>query len=195
MNLLRCGFEDQWERIQRVFTEEFYLLGSGHGARTGSYVFTVNGSKMDKFYNVVVDAEGKMTCTCMDSRMTCPRKDCVCKHCCFVVYRVLNVMNNDFLKTLRVEDGAIGRWAAKNDARYNTAMANKLVHNVETTFDVNLERMEDDCPVCCDALGDDGTCVGCPECRNNAHKACMSRWMSQRKTCVWCRSNVWMAYA
>ena len=96
---------DQLARMEKVYTEPFYLLNrAAPSADASSLAFDVSGSKRD-IYRVTLRPDGRMGCTCMDARLNCGRKGCVCKHACFVLVRVLRRCDLAFFLTggLRLE--------------------------------------------------------------------------------------------
>jgi hypothetical protein len=87
---------DQMARMEKVFHEPFFLLSRGSEASgERRLTFDVSGSRRDT-YLVTLRPDGTVGCTCMDARLNCARKGCVCKHACFVLVRVLRACERSF---------------------------------------------------------------------------------------------------
>lgn len=63
--------------------------------------FSVSGSTQTR-HTVTVYRDGSTSCTCMDARINCRKTGCVCKHVCFVLFRVLRSENIDFFERGRM---------------------------------------------------------------------------------------------
>jgi hypothetical protein len=106
----------QFSRFSRIYRESFFLLdasllgdtgvgGSGSsGSGSGSdrprglrgLRFTVSGSHQTP-YTMTLRADGACACTCMDAAVNCRRLGVVCKHVCFLAYRVARLERTSFL--------------------------------------------------------------------------------------------------
>jgi hypothetical protein len=72
--------------------------------------------------------------------------------------------------------------------------------NIPTTqiFQKSTKILEtsDVCPICYDVLLNEDfkieMLLSCPDCKNYVHPKCMSKWLEYNKSCVYCRSDIWM---
>lgn len=225
--------KDQFGRFQKMYHEPFFLLGEAE--QSGDRVFKVSGSTQTE-YAVAVKSDGGFKCSCMDASVNCRKKNCVCKHVCFMVYRVFRFDRIDFLQTHKLTEDEIARVAefGVTDALSrpaetvfthrdidslcaimgNVGIGANAITRMRNEIDFTLVKRRpepgSDCPVCFDELlrhGSDSIvavseCVrvvgllGCPSCGNGVHELCARRWLSSapKKTCVYCRSDVWAKF-
>lgn len=101
----RAASAAQLSRFKKMYHEPFFLLGTAQATATaaaGTCVrFTVSGSSQ-QLYTVTLRATGELACSCKDSAINTRRLGCVCKHICFVVFRVLRIDDPAFLQRLRL---------------------------------------------------------------------------------------------
>jgi len=84
--------EKQKKRYDKIFCEGFYLLNKTNNNKNLS--FDVSGSKQD-VYTVDINMEkNKIFCSCQDMKSWAAKQHVVCKHCCFVLFRVLKCFSN-----------------------------------------------------------------------------------------------------
>lgn len=216
---------EQFKRFAKIYVDEFYLLGvqQQSAARGAAYEVLVSGSTRTQ-YSVVLHNDGTFKCSCPDARLNCGRLACVCKHTCFAMVRVLKFLDFGFYAGRRltqeqlqdalqrlsnlhdyVDPQVVAATAALEGLRIRQQQRRQEAEDAKAptgdecpfaaqagAYDVN-----DDCPVCYDALGQDArTCVRCPTCRNTIHARCMRRWLqgAARATCVMCRSGAWATW-
>ena len=198
----------QQKRLNKIYTDPLYLLDKSI-TDEGNFLLKISGSTAN-VYNVLIDVNGrKIYCTCPDMKSWAKYSKCICKHCCFVLIRVLKIfvdnnINNGhpFFQELIFSPREIIRI---------TRQFNKLIVNANDEF-VDSELLakfkslnidfepettkcnDDDCPICFDSLGNNNN-VSCPTCHNVIHKLCMEKWLqSGKSTCVYCRSKIWKLY-
>ena len=98
----------QKNRFFRIFNDNFYLLDILK--YPDNTKFFISGSSKN-VYTVTIFENKRMTCNCPDMKSWAKESDCVCKHCCFVLFRVLDIYkyyNNinelNFFKDLEFDD-------------------------------------------------------------------------------------------
>jgi hypothetical protein len=213
----------QRSRFLRLRTDEFYLIDTettpearADGADT-LHRFKISGSTRS-MYTVRLRSDGTLGCTCPDMAMNCKRVNCVCKHACFVLYRVLKHHDVEFFRRGNVlEDEELARvlQTARNlrsevdpavmfeslSLSLSDAVAARKTNQDDTfAFCGDLPAVaDDDCPVCYDRLDHDAAALlTCVACRKSLHRVCMSKWLltcqKGQKTCVYCRSPAWNRY-
>ena len=83
----------QKKRYDKLFTEPFYLLNTSY--ENDTYIFYMSGSKQDVYtvtiYNDANSSQGlgEIICNCPDMSSWAKRQHVVCKHCCFILFKVL----------------------------------------------------------------------------------------------------------
>ena len=127
----------QLSRFKKIYHEPFFVLsarvspspdwvgvaaGDGQAVATaaGTVRFGVSGSAR-AVYTVALAPDGACACTCMDAAINCRRARCVCKHVCFVLYRVLRLQGTAFfMNANRLPEGLVADTAASVlDGRLN----------------------------------------------------------------------------
>lgn len=203
---------NQLRRLQRMYTERFYVLHTEYDEATQSGHFKVSGST-GSVYTVGLNGAGAFDCDCPDSigRLS-HEPDLICKHRCFVLYKVSRCDVETVSPSPRLRGSALKR--VRQRLRDSSADPSTLSANVsDPALRANYERIvgaveelisgpsfeappllgdqADDCAVCYDSLAE-GARLACPDCRNSIHKDCMMRWVRSGKiTCPFCRSKCW----
>jgi hypothetical protein len=208
----------QAKRYAKVFSEPFYLIDHTHDATRPHIVhtFKICGSTRS-VYTVHLYQNGKLFCDCPDMRSNCAKSQCVCKHVCFVLVRVLKHTGAAFYETRALEPEQVVALSEKcarlnevvDAAVTNDELANKFKN--WQPFDFKCKKPvfdeDDECPICylafkpCDdavttSNQNKDVILGCPTCKNSVHEGCMIRWLQQtaKPSCVYCRSTAWERY-
>lgn len=85
----------QSKRYNKLSSEPFYLLNKKY--EDDKYIFDMSGSKQD-IYTVVIYSEssndpGQIACNCPDMNSWAKKQHVVCKHCCFILFKVIKCFN------------------------------------------------------------------------------------------------------
>lgn len=79
---------NQKKRYNKIYNENFYLLGIERFPDL--YKISVSGSSQNIYsVNIYLDRNVRPKCSCPDARGWAPSSNCLCKHVCFVLFRVL----------------------------------------------------------------------------------------------------------
>jgi hypothetical protein len=143
--------------------------------------------------------KGHFWCSCADHKFNSAKKGTVCKHICFVVCKILKVLEPYFFETKKLKQEHLDALLQKltSDVIWKD---NTVVKNLEKitldTFKSFIKQLEDCCPVCFNDLEENEkpTLLSCPTCHNYAHKECMEVWLEQQERCMLCKSDVWKNY-
>ncbi len=212
----------QQSRLDRIYTQKFYLIDQGsftdHNEQSSSqeHIFVISGSTAN-LYNVVLSFSHRtIKCDCPDGiRNRCEGGDVgiKCKHCCFVLLKVLR-LRNFWLEIERLDTFQWNKIRTRcqnlviqselvNPSygfRYQQLMIEKLGQpdriekgedkEENSKFVVTRELEPDnDCPICFDILKVENS-FQCPTCSNVIHQTCMKKWLlTGRKNCVYCRGD------
>jgi hypothetical protein len=187
--------DNQFRRFEKMYHEPLYLMNvSNNISDRHIKKYTVSGSTQN-VYHVDVSPQ-RITCTCLD-KINCRKFNCVCKHVCFVVFRVMKVARIDFFdsKTVTVSEIENAQTHNLQDVRMpiGGVPITALYNNDTLYYFDKIRNVGDDCPVCYDTLLEGSDMLGCPDCNNGIHRLCAIKWLSHSKTCVTCRSNKWKA--
>lgn len=193
-------------RYARIFTEEFYLLNLQK--ESNKTTFTVSGSTANVYKVSLYDYSGKIFCNCPDAKSHARFKHVLCKHVCFVLFKVLkntiNKDNTDLWKNLYLsldEKNLVLDKINTININDNECVNKEYIDKYQklkdidpkTLFNVSKEiDIQDDCPICYDILETKKNCVQCPVCNNVLHLQCINKWLNTGNTnCPYCRSNSW----
>ena len=93
----------QYKRYAKLSIEPFYLLNKKY--EDNKYIFDMSGSQQDIYtvtiYDNTSEYQGKITCNCPDMNSWAKKQHVVCKHCCFILFKVLKcfIINPDKIYT------------------------------------------------------------------------------------------------
>jgi hypothetical protein len=197
----------QFKRFEKIYIEPFYVVSSTLDDNMLAE-FAVSGSTQN-VYSVKLGRNGRFKCSCPDSYTNCARLQCICKHACFVIFRVFRLAHVLDVGDLRLSeqdiDAIVSRVAADDFDKLQLApkKSTKILADFETIL--RPPAVDDECPVCYSFLFEEAaeatkntksTLVGCPDCGNSIHRECARRWMMHASvpTCVYCRSRVWKEF-
>ncbi|PNH00235.1 hypothetical protein TSOC_013952 [Tetrabaena socialis] len=195
----------QLTRFQKMYTEPFFVINVDPVVPAPVRMrLTVSGSQQAT-YVVTLQSTGLFKCSCKDAIMTCRRNGCVCKHVCFVLYRVLRHEGLDFFDNLQLTPDEVGSIASRaSQIQIQEVDRSNPPHVAPRPDQLHFDfchskrphqiEAGDDCPICFDALLGSDVMRFCPECGNGVHQTCIVKWMEHRSTCVYCRSKLWSNY-
>jgi hypothetical protein len=199
----------QYKRYHKIFEDELYLIDFNDKLE-----FNISGSTKNIYKVVIID--GKFDCNCPDNKSWAKKYHVVCKHTCFVLFKVIKLFDNNFVSniqnqtqfftTLKLSDQELDKINIfiKNKNITSDIINQDLIdkfNKLKTESNVNIFAkstkhidMDDECPICYDILlmeNDISKLLSCPECKNYVHNKCMEKWLEYNKTCVYCRSDIW----
>lgn len=192
-----------YQQLNRYYkiNEKFYLLDNKYIDNT--YNFYISGSTKN-VYTISITND-IINCNCPDSSSYAKKYNVICKHCCFVLFKVLKVCNNtndQFYKTYKFTNNDMVNISKTFDTiTYNNIdiVDNKLLeryklinNNIKSIFDITTSNNNEECPICYDLMNDN--LLKCPNCKNYIHKQCMEKWLELKNNCVYCRSDIWNKY-
>lgn len=191
----------QKKRFNKVFKDKFYLI---HRNIKGKILeFKMSGSTSNLYTVTIKDKE--IRCDCPDMKSWAKRFDCVCKHCCFVLHKVLDMFDeySYFFDTLIFTDTEMKEIRKKtislnmkNNILVNQQFRKKYKELIsgETklkSYDRTKEVGDEDlCAICLDNFYDKKHDFQCPVCNNLTHKECVNNWFDHHDECVYCRQNI-----
>jgi len=212
---------EQVQRINRSLIERFYLIGNLKSENT--LKFDISGST-GNIYRIIINlTDNNIKCNCPDFAR-CEGLKCVCKHCCFILLKVLKVYiicDNGYLLNRRRMDSfsAFPKTLKFNGYEKNfiiNSYANLLTNLDEDNYDrVLVERYlllknnrcnslfdnglheldkRDNCPICLNEFEDRKGLINCPTCKKYIHKDCINRWVKIKRSCPMCRSKSFLNY-
>ena len=200
-------------RYNKIHHEPLYLLDKQQ--IDNKLVFSVSGSTANIYKITIYENSRKLFCTCPDAKSWAKKHKCLCKHICFLLFKVfkntINKETTDLFNNLNLSLGELDlikdKFRGLNFNQDNEYVNqeyldkfNKLSNDgipIKELFTVDkiIDTKEDDCPICYDLLKDVKICVQCPICQNIFHDKCMNKWtQSGNETCPYCRSGIWKKF-
>ena len=209
----------QVSRYNKLQYERFYLLNIKN--KEDDYIINVSGSTRN-IYDIKVSKELKtITCNCPDMKSWATTSGCVCKHCCFVIFKVCRdtiATDSDFFSNLVFNDEDFSKLIDKLEEKFNIFNQHRFQEIADESIDLNLiERfhtlsiteeegsqfetkknkiqIEDPCAICCEKIQNEPDNLECPDCHKVFHKQCQDMWLSTGNvSCAICRSTSWSKY-
>ena len=209
----------QCKRFEKIYVDPFYVVSSELD-ESALPRFAISGSTQN-VYRLSLGRNGRFTCSCPDAYMNCERLHCICKHACFVIFRVFRMAHvlgsgsgsgssssrNVDICTLssRDVDAMVARVVLDDfDRLHVSSSSSSSSTTVKADFEIirRPPAPDDECPVCYSlllqptAVARFEPLVGCPDCGNSIHRECARRWMVHAvvPSCVFCRSKVWKEF-
>jgi hypothetical protein len=199
----------QYKRFLKLSEDELYLIDFNDKLE-----FHISGSTKN-IYKVIMTGHN-FWCDCPDSKSWAKKYHVVCKHVCFVLFKVVKLFSSSnienignktqFFTTLNLSDEELDKIKLfiKNKSvssdiinqslidKYNK-IANQPSINIFGNSTKSIDQ-DDECPICYDILlsQDISKLLSCPECKNYVHDGCMKKWLEYNKSCVYCRSTIWI---
>jgi hypothetical protein len=186
-------------RVDKMFNEPIYLLSKKK--EFNKYIFEVCGSTTNIYKVQIYTTSNMIYCNCPDARSYAKNSGVLCKHCCFILIKVLNIPRQvDYFKIyiLNVEqiEHVKNRFNslefADNDFikmdyidKYKNLKDYKITVNSET---------ESICPICYDELEElENKQLNnqCKCCSKIFHNNCLNKWLCLgNTTCPYCRNLI-----
>jgi hypothetical protein len=207
----------QIKRYEKVFSEPLYQLDFKQDSNKN--IFVISGSTKNVYEVVLKDH--KFECNCPDGKIWSKRHHVVCKHVCYVLFRVTKIfLLQDqnvyfssnlqtptlFFETHKLDDKEqkfIEAFLSKKQFSsdiLNEKLKQKYLEALipkESLFSQSTKTIEeeDECPICYDTLLTKDVklenLLSCPTCKNYVHPKCMEKWLEYNQSCVYCRSEIW----
>ncbi len=198
----------QQKRYNKIFTENLYLLDKKYDK--DNMIFQMSGSTANIYKIIIYSNTKNIICNCPDMKSWAKSYNCICKHCCFIIFRVLQcftTQQTNFFNILYFTDIEINCMKDKfnkltmtNNENYVDNILIKKFQNIDiknnnNKFIQNREINDEEyCIICFEDFIENNkkNNVECPICHNIIHNQCMKKWIKMGKiNCVYCRSDVW----
>jgi len=197
-------------RLEKLNSDDFYLLNKFE--ESNKLNFDICGSTKN-IYKVRLYFGSKMIyCDCPDSKSWAKKYGVICKHSCFVLFRILklNLNKNEYLRTLIFSEEQMEflknmfrkiNMLNSNEDFINSEYSEKFkileIHNSNnlTNNDITPRDSEDNfCAICYDEfenISDKQQNRQCKVCMKILHKKCLNKWISMgNQNCPYCRSII-----
>jgi len=189
----------QLTRLNKIHSQSFYLIAVE--LYKEQYLFQVSGSTAN-LYTVTINSKTNVidkliNCNCPDALNGAWEAMVKCKHCCFILVKVLKQPETFFSlyqlsptkkdQMIQAISYLIETHTYFNQLSHPDYQEKYLKLSSQTKTD--LFTQEEECPICFESLtGEHG--ITCIHCHNKIHKACIDKWVkSGNTTCIFCRGK------
>jgi hypothetical protein len=186
-------------RIDKMRHDPLYLLTKKQDEN--KYIFEVCGSTKN-VYKIQIYTTSKMIyCNCPDSRSYSKQSGVICKHSCFILIKVLKLINQDdyfesyFLNDVHLEyiKNKFNSLEFTENEYIKMDYVDKYINLKDSKIILN-SNIELICPICYDELDeiDNETKNNqCNCCSKIFHNTCLNKWLTLgNNTCPYCRNII-----
>jgi len=184
-------------RIDKIYDQSIYLLKKSQ--EDNKFVFEVCGTTKN-IYKVQIYKYSKMIyCNCPDAKSYAKQNGVVCKHSCFILLKVLKLINSDdFFKMLLFDDKQLD--FIKNEFNKLELIENEYIkmdyvnkfNELPEDKIIIKTDMESFCLICYDELDDIENKKfnnQCKYCFKIFHNKCINKWLNLgNNNCPHCRN-------
>ena len=200
------NINQQLLRFEKINSEDFFLLDKTKDE--SKLTFKICGSTKNVYETKIYFKSKMIFCNCPDSKSWARKYGVICKHSCFVLFRVLRLKIDKmvYFKKLIFDENQIEEMKNNFDKlnlfNFEQDFLNKdylskykLLKNNEkiVTIKDNVEQ-ESFCAICYEDFYDIKNIKDnfqCKTCLKVLHNKCINKWLSMgNKTCPYCRSNI-----
>ena len=144
--------------------------------------------------------KGTFWCNCADHKFNSTKKNIVCKHICFIICKVLKILQTYFFDTKKLTFEHLTELLSKFDTSSDIWKDVQIVRKSNKIsiqdFKNFPEHINDICTFCYDEMTDidKSISVSCPLCKHCFHIECMDIWLESQSKCSYCSNIVWQYY-
>jgi hypothetical protein len=194
-------------RLDKVENESFYLLDKCE--EDNKLIFKICGSTKNIYEVKLYLTSKRIFCNCPDSKSWARKYGVICKHCCFVVFKVLKLgfEKEQFLESLVFSDAQLD--ALKQvflkinmnsiedfiNSHYSEKYKNLEKQKQKTDDSIKPRDSDDDfCAICYDEfenITNKDENRQCKTCMKILHKKCLEKWINMgNQNCPYCRTPI-----
>jgi len=146
------------------------------------------------------DPKGSFWCSCADHKFNSSKKNIVCKHICFIVCKVLRILETYFFETKTLKSEHLLQLLDKFNINSDIWKDKKLARTTNKVtiqdFKIFPNQINDTCTFCYDEMTDADRAIACacPLCKHCFHEECMDVWMEGHEKCSYCFNGFWTYY-
>lgn len=144
--------------------------------------------------------KGTFWCNCADHKFNSTKKNIVCKHICFIICKVLKILQTYFFDTKKLTfehlTELLNKFDTSSDIWKDVQIVRKSNKITIQDFKNFPENINDICTFCYDEMTDidKPISVSCPLCKHCFHIECMDIWLESQSKCSYCSNIVWQYY-
>ena len=200
----------QKSRFFKIYQENFYLLNIEKYPE--NFKIDISGSSKNIYSIFIYENTRKIKCNCPDMKSWASYNKCICKHSCFLLFKVLKLKElGDFFNELQFNDNIFdniiielfnllnrlnnidtdnsnlfeGITNKEFLEKYQKIINKKKEQNKEEKDDKYSNKKESKnemCSICFNDFEEKEELLDCPKCKQTIHKSCMEKWLSLGKT-------------
>ena len=200
-------------RFEKINSEDFFLLNKDND--DVKLIFKICGSTKNVYETKIYFKSKMIFCNCPDSKSWAKKYGVICKHSCFILFKVLRLKINkiDFFKRLIFNSDEIEeiklRYNSLNLLNFDEEFLNKeyinKFKNLKYECDNKIiikdkNNMEKFCGICYEDIDNIEdidknknleNIFQCTICLKILHNKCINKWTTMgNKTCPYCRSLI-----
>jgi len=201
MNFNKKG--QQIIRLDKIYNDDLYLLNKEE--EQNKLVFDISGSTKNIYKVQIYFGCKKIFCNCPDAKSWAKKYDVICKHSCFVLFKVLKLKENvqDFFESLVLNESQIEHIKntfskiTNNEDFINKELSIRFekIKNDEHGKKIDSNKSQENdafCSICYDEFEnilDINENQQCKVCNQIFHKKCLNKWFTMgNNNCPFCRS-------
>ena len=199
----------QVSRYDKIFSENFYLLNKSQ--EYNKLCFNVSGSTSNIYKVNIYFASKMIFCNCPDAKKWAKSYGVICKHCCFVLFKILKldidtyqpylervIFTQEEIDSIKLAFENINISNNQDFINEEYIKKYKLLLEQEKPTNQNTivpkETQDTMCCICYDDfenITDINKNKQCKVCQTILHKDCLNKWLrSGNNTCPYCRSII-----
>lgn len=202
------NLNNQLLRFEKLNSEDFYLLDKN--SDDSKLIFKICGSTKNVYETKIYFKSKMIFCNCPDSKSWAKKMGVICKHSCFVLFKVLRLKINkmeyfrklifdnsqmeeikccyDKLNLLNIEQDFINKnYISKFNSLQNNNTGKEIIIDEQN-------KNDDFCAICYEDFENIKNIkenFQCKICLKILHNKCINKWTSMgNKTCPYCRSSI-----
>lgn len=165
--------------------------------------FNFQKKKRENYKITVSDEENKPTfwCSCAEHKFNSKKNNTVCKHICFIVCKVLKILQLYFFDNKKLSKEHLNLLLEKfnktSEFWNNDEYVKKIKKFTINNYKIFRNNINESCVFCYDDIDDNvdkNLIVSCPNCKNCFHTECKQIWLEERNTCFLCNNDCWKYY-
>lgn len=193
-------------RFEKINSEDFFLLNKEND--NSKFVFKICGSTKNIYENKIYIKSKMIFCNCQDSKSWAKKYGVICKHSCFVLFKVLRlkinkieyfkrlIFNNDEIEEIKNSFNSLNLLNYEQDF-LSKEYINKFKNlNIDKNNKLSIEKndIEKFCGICYENIDKSENIINifqCNVCLKLLHNKCINKWTSMgNNTCPYCRSII-----
>ena len=201
------NINQQLLRFEKLNSEDFFLLGKSNDEN--KLIFNICGSTKNVYETKIYFKSKMIFCNCPDAKSWAKKYGVICKHSCFVLFKVLrlkidklkyfNILIFDDEQMQEIKNSYFNLNLSNFDEDFlnkNYSLKFEELKNKDKNTTHEKKNIEQDefCAICYEDLDkdkDNKQNFECKTCLKILHNKCINKWISMgNNSCPYCRSII-----